>query len=188
MPEFSPDQAFDAVIGENLRILAQVMVEICQRSTLEEASSGELSANQFAILRILAQHEATTASDFARILSISAPAVSKKLDRLAELDMVARDPHPHDRRSAALVLQPAGHALLERYNAIAGRKISGILSHFDAHEKAQLLDHLKRIIRHTLSDAQDIDLICYQCGGRCGDDCVIEDRRGTCVLKDKQGD
>jgi hypothetical protein len=83
----------------------------------------------------------------------------------------------------SLVLQPAGRELLERFDRIADRKVSGILAQFSAEEKTRLLDYIQRIVRFTLSDEQDVDAICYQCGGRCGDNCVLEDRAGSCSLK-----
>lgn len=186
MSDLIPD--LDAVIGENLRILTQAMGEICQRSTLEEAAQGAVTANQFTILRILARQPGLAAKGFARILNISPAAVSKNLDHLVELGLVARDPHPSDRRSATLVLQEPGRELLQRFDRIATGKISGILAHFTTEEKVQLLDHVRRIIRFTLSSEQDVEAICYQCGGRCGDDCVIEHRQGACALKGEQGD
>jgi DNA-binding MarR family transcriptional regulator len=178
----------DAAIGENLRILTQVMGDICQRSTLIEAGGGTLTANQLAILRILRQRQQLTATEFARLLRISNAAVSKILDRLVTLGLVARGQHPRDRRSASLVLQPAGEQLLARVDAVAERKIAGILTAFADHEKPLLLDFLQRLIRHTLADEQDVDLICYQCGGRCGDSCVIEHSQGTCTLTHLEGD
>lgn len=173
----------DAIIGESLRIMTQAVGDICQRSTLREASDGTLNANQFAMLRILSQHDDATASEFARLLAISNAAISKNIDRLAAMGLVARGVHPSDRRSMSLVLQPAGRELLERFDRIADRKVSGILAQFSADEKTRLLDYIQRIVRFTLSDEQDVDAICYQCGGRCGDNCILEDRAGSCSLK-----
>ena len=44
-------------------------------------------------------------------------------------------------------------------------------------------DICQHLVRFTLSDEQDVDAICYQCGGRCGDHCILEDRAGRCSLK-----
>lgn len=186
MDSLSP--SVDGVIGENLRILAQVTGDICQRSSLDEATGGTLTANQFAILRILDKRAQLTASEFARLLRISNAAVSKNLDRLVQLDLVARASRPGDRRSANLVLQPAAVEMLHRYDAIVERKLAGMLDAFADEEKPRLLDFIQRLIRHTLADEQDVDLICYQCGGRCGDACVIEHCQGTCTLMHMEGD
>jgi len=177
----------DATLGENLRILTQAMGDICRRGTLEEATGGRLSTNQFAILKILARQNDLTAGEFARILDISSAAVSKNIDRLVELDLVRRDPHPHDRRRAALALQPDGRDLLERHEEIAGRKMGSILERFTEAEKVRLLENVQRVIYNTLSRDQDTDLICFQCSGHCGDACVIERRRGTCGYQQSQG-
>lgn len=178
----------DTVLGENLRILTQAVGSICQRSTLHEASNGELTENQLSILRMLRKRDHLTASEFARILGISNAAVTKIIDRLARLEMVERGPHPSDRRSMSLVIRPEGHRLLERYDAIASKKLTVILADFTPTEKELLIDFIQRIVRGTLTEAHDFEMICYQCGGRCGDSCVIEHRRGTCSLTRKEGD
>lgn len=175
------------VIGENLRILTQAMRDICQRSTLLEASNGLLSENQFTILSILHKKTDLKAQEFARILNISGAAISKNIDRLEALDMVARETVPDDRRTLSLKILPAGLALLKRHDDIFSRKIDKLLADFDASQKSQLLDYLQRLIRTTLSQEQDVDLICYQCGGHCGDVCVIETRVGNCTLKPSGG-
>jgi DNA-binding MarR family transcriptional regulator len=177
----------DAVLGENLRILAHVLGGICQRSTLNEAGGGEISENQLAILRMLQRRDQLTASEFARVLGISNAAVSKIVQRLVSLGMVRRGPDPDDRRRVALVLEPAGEDLLQRYEQIATRKLDHIMASFNEVEKEQLLGLIQRVVQNTLAEEQDIDAICYQCGGHCGDTCVVELRRGTCSLTDKEG-
>lgn len=172
----------DQILGENLRILTQAMADICQRSTLDEASGGQLTTKQFAILRILARREHLTASEFARIMGISPAAVTKNIDRLAALGLISRSENPQDRRSTVLTLEAPGQEMLDRHDEISGHKIASILIDFSPTEKTQLLDFIQRIVQHTLSDEQDADIICYQCGGRCGHDCVVEQRKGTCSL------
>ncbi|MEZ4388114.1 MAG: MarR family transcriptional regulator [Candidatus Krumholzibacteriia bacterium] len=178
----------DAMVGENLRILTQAIGDICQRSTLAEASGGKLTSNQFSILRILQRRSELTASEFARILGVSSAAVTKIIDRLAAMDLIAREAHPTDRRSTALVLQPAGRDLLQRHDLIASRKLTTILAGFSAEDKLRFLDFIQRVVRDTLSDEQDADVICYQCGGRCGESCVLAHRDGTCSLNGTGGD
>jgi DNA-binding MarR family transcriptional regulator len=137
---------------------------------------------------MLHRRDHLTACEFARILNISNAAVSKIVHRLVELDMVRRDTHPNDRRRVALVIRPAGVDLLQRYEQIAGEKIERILATFSIAEKEQLLAYMQRLVQNTLAHEQDIDAICFQCGGGCGETCVVEIRRGSCSLTDKEGD
>ncbi len=61
-----------------------------------------------------------------------------------------------------------------------------MLAQFSGNEKRMLLSMLKTMIQHTLAGEQDADLICLQCQGRCGDVCVIKERRGTCSSGDDE--
>jgi len=179
----------DSIVGQNLRILSQVMCEICQRSTLEEASEGELSRNQFAILKIISTQGDLPVREIARIMAISNAAASKNIERLVKLDMVARKPHPTDRRSVALALRPFGQATIERHDEVSERKLTKIMAQFSNQEKVSLLDYLQRIIRFTIAEEQDIDMVCFQCNGECGDECVVSELEGSCALERRiQGD
>jgi len=173
----------DNIVGQNLRILSQVMCEICQRSTLDEASEGELSRNQFTILKIISSQGELPLREIARILGISNAAASKNIERLVSLEMVQRKSDPDDRRRVALALRPGGHQIIQQHDEISGRKLSKLMDHFSVKEKMTLLDYLKRIIRFTIADEQDIDMVCFQCNGECGDECVVSELEGTCTLE-----
>lgn len=172
----------DRELGENLRIMAQAMTEICQRSTLEMASPTRLTRNQFTILKILSNGSSIQIGTMARLLDISNPAVSKNIDRLANMGLVARRPNPDDRRRLEIILLSPGMAIVTEYERILGLKQKHLMEHFQLEEKVVLLDLVKRVTRYTLAEEQDIEAICLQCGGNCGEDCVIENRKGTCSL------
>jgi DNA-binding MarR family transcriptional regulator len=50
----------------------------------------------------------TTPKDLAAQLHISTGAITNLIDRMEAVDLVARIPHPSDRRSSLLILRPAG--------------------------------------------------------------------------------
>jgi len=172
----------DSILGENLRIMAQAMTEICQRSTLDKASGHPLTRNQFKILKILSNGGIFQISFLAKLLDISNPAISKNIDRLAKLGLVARRHNSQDRRRLEILLLPPGMEVVTNYERILEGKQTHLLEHFTAQEKDILLDMVKRLIRYTLAEEQDIEAICLQCGGNCGEHCVIETRRGLCAL------
>ena len=89
----------NSVLQENIRIMAQVITEICQRSTRKQATEHPLSRNQYYILKILATSGEFLISELARILDISPAAASKNIDRLEQLELVVRQAHKGDRRS-----------------------------------------------------------------------------------------
>jgi hypothetical protein len=43
-----------------------------------------------------------------------------------------------------------------------------------------------KVIHFTIAEEQDTDLICLQCGGQCGESCVIESSNGLCAMPDKK--
>lgn len=178
----------DRHVGENIRILAQVISEVCQHHTLEEASAGSLSTNQLKILKIADHRSDCTVADIARLLHVSSAAASKNIERLVRMDMVFRQRLPDDRRRFNLELRPAGRALLKRYDEIGAGKLAKLMDHFDPAEKEVLLDLLRRVIRFTLADEQDAEMVCLQCAGRCGDDCVLTDSQGSCQALKEVGD
>ncbi len=153
MPSISTD--LDIMLGENLRILSQALGNICRRSPLQEASGGDITENQLSILRMLRRRDHLTASELARILSLSNAAITK---------------------------------IIDRHDEIAARKLAAILADFDTADKEQLLGFIRRIVQGTRATEQDVDLICYPCGGRFGDSCVVQRRRGSCSLKPDEGD
>ena len=78
----------DAILRENIRIMAQVITEVCQRDTRKKVCDPPLSRNQYYLLNILATSGEFLISDLARILDISPAATSKNIDRLEQLELV----------------------------------------------------------------------------------------------------
>ena len=178
----------DRNLSENIRIMALVVTEICQRSTLQSASNANLTRNQFTILKALSSEQKFQISDLARVLDISIPAVSKNIDRLEKLEMVARRTNLEDRRSLELVLLEDGLSVIRQFDEVLGKKQEHLVNQFSDQEKEVLLDLLKRVITFTLSEEQNTELICLQCGGNCGEYCVVESTLGDCSLESKLPD
>ncbi len=176
----------DRELGQNIKIMAQVIGDICHRSTLVSATPINLTSNQFTILQVLSTGGDFQISDLARLLDISNAAISKNIDRLAQLGLVARQTKPEDRRSLDIILLEDGMKILREFDRILGEKQEHLMDQFSIQEKENLLDLVKRVITFTLAEEQDTDLICLQCGGNCGDSCVIESCKGLCSLPEKK--
>lgn len=170
------------ILSENIRITAQVVTEICQRSTRLAISDPPLSRNQYYILKILATSGEFLIGELARILNISTSAASKNVDRLEQLDMVARQSRPGDRRSFEVKLLAAGQHVVDEFERVTFEKQKPLMAQFTDEEKHALLAMLQQVIRYTLAEESNTELICLQCGGNCGQDCAVEDGRGKCHL------
>jgi DNA-binding MarR family transcriptional regulator len=175
--------SIDRPLGQNISILAQVIADVCQPHTLDQASNGALSSNQYKVLKIVANRQDFAVGEIARMLHVSPAAASKIIERLVQMGMVSRSPLPGDRRRIHLELLGEGKVLLHRYDTIAEGKLGTMLSHFEEGEKEVLLDLLRRVIQHILADERDAELVCLQCAGECGEECVISQSQGTCSAK-----
>jgi DNA-binding MarR family transcriptional regulator len=69
-------------------------------------------------------------SDLADAVVISKSGLTGLVDRIEQAGLVARRPHPDDRRAIAVTLTAAGR---RRFRAAARRHRAGIARHFEAH-------------------------------------------------------
>ena len=175
----------DGLLRENIRIMAQVITEVCQRSTRKQVCPVPLSRNQYYILKILATSGEFLISDLARILDISPAAVSKNIDRMEQLKLVQRRNLPEDRRSLEVCLLPDGQAIVSEFDRVTYEKQIPLMAQFSNDEKVVLLDLLQRIVKYTVDVDHNTELICLQCGGACGDKCVVEGGLGPCSVPKK---
>jgi DNA-binding MarR family transcriptional regulator len=166
--------------------MAQVVADICLRSSRKMASPVNLTANQFTILRVLASGDEFQVGDLARLLDISNAATSKNVSRLVKLGLVSRKARPADRRSLDIVLLGEGRKIIRDFNRILGEKQEHLMEQFSTEEKKVLLGLVQKVINYTVGEEQDTDLICLQCGGHCGESCVIESCNGLCVMQGKK--
>ena len=178
--------SLDRELGQNIKIMAQVIGDICHRSTLASATPINLTSNQFTILQILSTGGKFQISDLARLLDISNAAISKNIDRLEHLKLVVRQTKPGDRRSLDIILLSEGLKILRNYDQIHSTKQELLLEQFSDPEKLALLDLVKKVVIYTLAGEQDTELLCLQCGGSCGDNCVIESCKGLCTMPEKK--
>jgi DNA-binding MarR family transcriptional regulator len=172
--------SLNSVLQENIRIMAQVITEVCQRNTRKQVSNYTLSRNQCYILKVLATSGEFLISELARILDISTAATSKNIDRLEHLGFVVRQAHAGDRRSLEVKLLDECRQIVDEISDVTTKKLKPLMAQFSREEKIQLLDYLQRIVKFTLADENNTELICLQCGGKCGDNCVVESSLGVC--------
>ena len=170
----------NGILQENIRIMAQVVTEICQRNTRKQVTDHTLSRNQCYILKILHTSGEYPISELAKILDISPAAASKNIDRLEQLDLVVRKPHSEDRRSYEVKLLKKGKEIVEEIERVTTHKLVPLMNQFSDEEKEQLLTYLQRIVQYTLANESNTDLICLQCGGKCGSKCIVENWKGVC--------
>jgi DNA-binding MarR family transcriptional regulator len=121
----------DAVLPRYQRVL---------RHALDRAEGDDrLTMPQLRCLQAMAEApELALTSRLARQLRVTAPTMTRTIDGLAERGLVERRPDPTSRRQIALVLTPAGHDLLRRYQTVMDHRLRLLLIHLSPSQKERL--------------------------------------------------
>ena len=88
-------------------------------------------------------------------LLVSRPSVTGLLDTLQAKGLVARRPHPDDRRRVLVVLTAEGLALLDNHFAEHYRALNELFDELSHDERAQLVQLLRRIPGAMPADLRD---------------------------------
>ena len=119
------------------------------------AVEGEgVSVAEWVVLRLLHDVASLPPSQLAARMGMTKGAITKLADRLVAKHLVTRRPNPDDRRAHALVLEPAGRALVPRLAALADANDALFFGDLAAEERRQLDTLLRKIAgRRGLRDA-----------------------------------
>jgi DNA-binding MarR family transcriptional regulator len=104
-----------------------------------------LTAQQAALL-LHASREPRTPSQLMAVLGTDTAGMTKLLDRLEAKGLLARRPHPADRRAVLIELTGPGRALVPRLPPVFGRLTSQLLAGFSDEEIGQLTGMLRRML------------------------------------------
>lgn len=121
---------------------------VAHRLGAELSRECELAINEFDVLLYLRSHanEEVRISALLDVVSLSQPALSRLVSRLADRDLLARSGAADDGRATVLCLTEAGAALIDRAIAIHARTVHETLtSKFSDREQAALLHTLSQI-------------------------------------------
>lgn len=173
----------DQNLSELLRISSFIVTDICEQQFMEEASSIPLSKNQYYILKMLANSSPFNLSDLASILSVSNAAIGKNIDKLVQYKLVTRRFRRRDRRTAKVSITQKGKDIVEKYYKLKKNKQVEIFKQYTLEDKEKFTNYLRIFIRNTLHEDMDTNILCLQCNGFCGDECVVKEKKGTCIRK-----
>lgn len=105
----------------NLGFLLHDVARLMRKRFEQNARELGLTRSQCQVLAHLARNEGIQQGALAEILEVEPITLTRILDRLEEAGMVARNPHPTDRRIRLLNLTPAAHPLIEQIFAIGAQ-------------------------------------------------------------------
>jgi DNA-binding MarR family transcriptional regulator len=123
-----------------------------KRRLREQASAGDLTPSQTAVLRHLLHQGPTTVTALARLEGVRPQSMGATVDGLEKLDLIKGTPDARDGRQTILALTPACRELIR--SSRAARQdwlLRAIQSKLSAEEQAQLAFSL-RLISRLLED------------------------------------
>lgn len=97
-----------------------------------------LTMPQLRCLQRIARGDTLT-THLARTMGVAVPTMTSMIDGLSERGLVERQPDPTDRRQVRILMTPAGHEVLARYQTIMHDRIHELLQHLTAAQKKRLL-------------------------------------------------
>ena len=164
--------------------LSDIFTRIMLR-TLAGTSSDEITIAQFQALRHVSQHGPCTVGSLAEGLSVSQPAATMLIDRMARRGLVDRQTGKSDRRQAEVSLTRHARSLLDRIEAERAEHLSKILDMMSRSEREQFVELLERFVSAALRLECAVDEACLRCGIGHHTDCVVNqmhlERVGTDV-------
>jgi DNA-binding MarR family transcriptional regulator len=106
---------------------------------LESAGFGGLRARHVGTLAVLAEIDHATQRDLGEQLRIDRTTTTATVDDLVGRGLVARLPHPHDRRAHAVSLTADGRRAVTRIRRLADEANGDLLAALPAGERARLV-------------------------------------------------
>jgi len=127
----------DAELAVTLRIAVS---RLARRIRAERAASGlpELSDTQFAALATLVRQPAMTPAELAAHEKVQPPSMTRVIAVLEKEGLLARAPHPTDKRQVTLTATAAGRSLVEQVRRLREAWLATRLRELSAQERSVL--------------------------------------------------
>jgi DNA-binding MarR family transcriptional regulator len=177
------DLARNARFGGVLRrshIFSSVVREILETRVLEEASDLPLTLSQFHMLKLMTVTGRHQVGELSTFLGVSAPAVTKNVDKLERFGLVLRVPSEDDRRATWLVPSQKGRRLVERYEALKAKRLFPVLDAIPAEDLDRFADILEKVSVALLRQEETPRGFCLRCAAYIETGCPVGHVRGGC--------
>lgn len=142
MPELDPSPM--AVIGRMGRISKLMSDEVVQRLTTFDLNMGEFDV--LATLRRSGEPYRLTPGQLLQTLMLTSGAMTNRLDKLEQRELIQRQPDPDDRRAVQVQLTDSGLELINRAVVAHVENENRMLTALTDTEQQQLADLLKKLL------------------------------------------
>lgn len=153
---------------------------------IAESSSDEITLAQYQALKHVAQHGACTIGSLAGGLSVSQPAATMLIDRMAKRGLVDRKPSESDRRQAEISLTSHSQVLLDRIEGERTHRLSRILEQMESGDRDRFVESIERFIEAAVKIEPFAGESCLKCGKAHLDDCIVNQTH-IALSSDKTG-
>ena len=161
-------------------IFSSVVREILETRLLEETSPLPLTISQFHILKLMTVTGRHQIGEISTFLGVSAPAVTKSVDKLEGLGLVMRVPSEDDRRATWLAPSLKGKRLVEKYEELKAKRLHPILDTFPAEDLERFSEMLERVSVALLRQEETPRGFCLRCAAYIETGCPVGHVRGGC--------
>jgi DNA-binding MarR family transcriptional regulator len=107
--------------------------------------SPELRLSDLAVLSLLDERGPVRLIDVADLLQTTATSVTRLIDRLESVDMVARVRLSSDRREIHVAIRDNGRAIVEEIRAQQRSHVTGSLAGLESRNGAEVIDALRHV-------------------------------------------
>jgi DNA-binding MarR family transcriptional regulator len=174
----SPDQLHRLVRLSH--IFSSVVREILEAKLLGEATPLPLTLTQFHILKLMTVKGHHQVSELAEFLGVSAPAVTKNINKLERFGLVLRSSSDGDRRVTRLTASLKGKRLVKKYEEIKATRVYPILESFEGEDIDRMSELLERFSVSLLKHERTGRGFCLRCAAYIETGCPVGHVRGGC--------
>src|SRR5215468_4364162 len=134
-----PEHRSDAGLATALRIsVSRLARRLRVERTVPGLTEPDLSETQLAALAALERHGAMTPGELAEHEKVQPPSMTRVIAALVDWQLVARAPHPTDRRQVMLTVTPAGRDLVQKMRRRKEAWLARRLAELTPEERATL--------------------------------------------------
>ena len=168
-----PDLPNTAYLQMLADLFSETVLKTLTLRLIEETSEVELTHSQYQALSYLYRHGRCTVGHIAEGLSVSYPASTKLVTRLAEKGLATRTEGASDRRQAEVDLTDAGRAVVTELRRLRQERFATVLSRLSSADRAALTQGLERFVIAAVQDEGVNRDICLRCGTDRLDECPV---------------
>jgi DNA-binding MarR family transcriptional regulator len=135
----------------SLGFLLRDVARLLRRNFSRRAQELGLSPTQWQALAYLSRQEGVNQATLAESLEVQPISLARLIDRLQEMDLVARRADPDDRRAFKLYLTPKAQPLIERLWSLAAETQGEALAGFSRAQRDHLVELLVQMKQNLLN-------------------------------------